>query len=240
LFVAPRLLADNTTVEAGAEGLLPAIVNRPIRELCDRLRRGESPSLAWPELLCGIGLDVMLCPVSLSSGETYSAQGLQTWCEQTQGQGGAPQSRHPLREEVFYDNRLLEKVIDILQNAEEPLRWAALHGDLAALRRAVADGADPAAQDAHGQTALHLAAKYGHLAAAQLLLAHGAPIDRCDAMLASPLNRAVRCDHVALVQLLVEAGADPHAEDIMESSPWLSAIEANRPALLAPFAATPA
>ena len=54
------------------------------------------------------------------------------------------------------------------------LRTAALRGDLAALTRALDEGADPCLADEDGYTPLHYAAGYGRLDILQALLAAGA------------------------------------------------------------------
>jgi ankyrin repeat protein len=63
---------------------------------------------------------------------------------------------------------------------ETPLEQAAARDDAAAIRRLVAEGADPNALDSQGGTALMLACREGHAIAAEALLAAGARADLVD------------------------------------------------------------
>ncbi|MEU9155663.1 ankyrin repeat domain-containing protein [Streptomyces sp. NPDC048417] len=57
------------------------------------------------------------------------------------------------------------------------MHYGALHGDVAGLRAALADGADPGLADKTGMTPLHFAAQSQAAPAAEILLAAVAPVD---------------------------------------------------------------
>jgi ankyrin repeat protein len=77
-------------------------------------------------------------------------------------------------------------------DAVAELLWAAYHGDLAGLRRLVAQGVPVDAADYDGRTALHLAAAENNVAAARYLLFHGHPLNVQDRWNATPLDEARR------------------------------------------------
>jgi len=85
---------------------------------------------------------------------------------------------------------------------------AARRGDVEALERLLAAGADIDARDAHGQTALMLAARIGHHAAVILLVDRGADLNHTAKFHLSALMLAVLNNHSKIVETLVKAGAD--------------------------------
>ncbi|MBI1736815.1 MAG: ankyrin repeat domain-containing protein [Candidatus Rokubacteria bacterium] len=89
-------------------------------------------------------------------------------------------------------------------------RWARAvsAGDLEAVRRWLASGADVDARDEHGQTALMLAAHGGHAAIVEVLVASGADLDVTAKYSLSALMLAVVAGHAAVARRLVAAGAD--------------------------------
>jgi glutaminase len=82
------------------------------------------------------------------------------------------------------------------------LTWAAFKGDLSAVQRELARGADASGQDYDGRTPLHLAAAEGHLDVVRYLLSHGARPDVVDRWGATPLDDARRGGHEAVVGVL--------------------------------------
>jgi glutaminase len=82
------------------------------------------------------------------------------------------------------------------------LLWAAIEGNVAGLKRLLAQGVPVHAQDYDNRTALHLAASEGHLAAVKYLIAHGHPINVRDRWLASPLDEAKREKRQKVVEYL--------------------------------------
>jgi len=84
---------------------------------------------------------------------------------------------------------------------------AAESGDVAALRRLVADGADVNMTDAGGERPLHYAAGFGQLGALWALVKLGAELE-ATMLGATPLHLAAQEGGVEAVQVLVELGAD--------------------------------
>ncbi len=86
-------------------------------------------------------------------------------------------------------------------------------------------GADLAATDRFGETALHRVADLrradGERAAriAQLLLDRRAHVDACNRDGVTPLHQAVRARNLAVAQVLLERGANPNAADKRGSTP---------------------
>lgn len=81
-------------------------------------------------------------------------------------------------------------------------------GDLAALRRQVAGGADVNALDKYGQTGLMLAAQRGHLAIVDALIAAGADLNHTAKFTLTALMLAIVAGRQETARRLVEAGAD--------------------------------
>ena len=97
-----------------------------------------------------------------------------------------------------------------------PLAGPAREGDLAALRRLLAAGADPNAVDPGGNhwTPLFHAIHKGQVSAVDLLLTAGAdPITRRGGL--TPLLMAVGTGNARVVRRLLNAGADPRGDDLI-------------------------
>lgn len=97
--------------------------------------------------------------------------------------------------------------------AAPPLVEAARAGDLAAVERLLAAGADPDQHDRHRNTALIFAARDGHLEMARALIAAGASVNWADGEKVTPLILAAHKNHPALARLLLDSGADPAPQD---------------------------
>lgn len=100
-----------------------------------------------------------------------------------------------------------------------PLWQAAARGDLALVQVRVGEGADLAAADPEGLTALHHAARLGHVDMIRFLLVQQASLSARDRLEATPLHVAAREGQLAAVQALVEAGADVLARDVEAYTP---------------------
>jgi ankyrin repeat protein len=85
---------------------------------------------------------------------------------------------------------------------------AIIQGDVDAVERLAAGGADVNARDAHGQTGLMLAAMRGHVAIVKFLIDRGADLNHTSKYHLSALMLAVINGHAAIARALVEAGAD--------------------------------
>jgi ankyrin repeat protein len=98
----------------------------------------------------------------------------------------------------------------------ESLLHAAQAGDVARVRTALAEGADPDARDADGATALMHAAHAGRLDAVRALIAGGADVNAKDARGWAALMKAAHNPELDrgfpdVVQALIDAGADIEA-----------------------------
>ncbi len=110
-----------------------------------------------------------------------------------------------------------------------PLARAARDGDLAALRAALAAGADPRAPDLTGQPALHWAARGGALDALDALLDAGADIDQPDArpdFAWTALLAAVHSGNWDAARHLLDRGAGPGLAAANGATPLLHACSA--------------
>jgi ankyrin repeat protein len=89
------------------------------------------------------------------------------------------------------------------------LHAAAAAGDVAAIDRLVAAGADREARDGNGRTPLHVAAFRGQHEAARTLLRRGANPNALDAQRYDVVTIAAVKDDVAMVKVALEGGASP-------------------------------
>lgn len=87
------------------------------------------------------------------------------------------------------------------------LSWAILSGEAEFARKLIARGADLAARDADGQTALHHAAAMDQGALIGLLLDQGHPVDPFDYAHFTPLHRAVKARRTTAIKWLLDRGA---------------------------------
>src|SRR5205807_2665001 len=95
--------------------------------------------------------------------------------------------------------------------AADPKRdalWAAVRaGDVAAVRAAVANGADGNARNEYGVTALWIAAGKGNLDVVESLVGKGADVNaRDDIWYQTPLTAAVGSSKVDMVRFLIKSG----------------------------------
>ena len=102
-----------------------------------------------------------------------------------------------------------------------PLHYAAVTGDLATVRRLIAEGAHPDLADDNGMTPLHFAAQESRVEVALALLDAGASVDPVDAHGNTPLSKAVfnSRGHGALIAALRERGANPTRQNHHGVSP---------------------
>jgi len=94
-------------------------------------------------------------------------------------------------------------------DADGRLLAAAAAGDVAAIRAALAAGADPDARDADGTPATMLATRGHHTAALTVLLEAEADPDVRDATLDNPMLYAGREGWLDILRVANEVGADP-------------------------------
>ena len=105
--------------------------------------------------------------------------------------------------------------------------WAAAKsGDVEAIHRHLAEGADPSQPDAAGLAPLSWAALLGQAEAAKALIGAGADVEATDSDGTTALHCAAFMGEVAVARLLVEHGADVNATSDDGGTP-LSATEAD-------------
>jgi ankyrin repeat protein len=88
------------------------------------------------------------------------------------------------------------------------LHRAAARGDVAQIRKLLAEGADPNAKDAAGRAPLHVAAFGSHYDAMRALVAGGGDINAMEASRYDVITIAAVKDDVRMVKLAVELGGD--------------------------------
>ena len=103
---------------------------------------------------------------------------------------------------------------------------ASAKGDLAQVKKLLAEGADINSADSKGRTALIEAAWGGYIDVVKLLIEQGADVDCADMSGFSPLMRAVEEEHVAVVTYLIQKGADVNTRgNVRGSTPLMLAAE---------------
>ena len=116
--------------------------------------------------------------------------------------------------------------------AESPLHAAAWVGDVAQIKRLIADGADVNWRDSSGETALFGAASWGETEAVRCLLAAGARHDIAEKYGYTALHWAASHGNAATLRLLLVAGADMQARNVLDKTPLDVARAEHRPILL--------
>jgi cytochrome c len=126
------------------------------------------------------------------------------------------------------------------------LHDAARRGDLAAVERLLAGGAQVEATDGGGATPLYLAASEGHAAVVARLLAAGGdprrPASGPFGSTGTAIHAAVRYGHLDVVRVLLKAGVDPNLPDDGVGPPLHGALRRGQTAaadLLRSFGAHP-
>ena len=109
-----------------------------------------------------------------------------------------------------------------------PLPAAVMDGDAAAVRAALAAGADVNQPAADGATALHWAARLDLPRLADLLLDAGAEADAANAFGVTPLAIAAVNGSAAMLDTLLRAGADPNAAGAGGETALLTAARTGR------------
>jgi ankyrin repeat protein len=102
---------------------------------------------------------------------------------------------------------------------------AAASGDVEAVKRLLAQGANFNFRDKHGETPLHRAAKFGGLETARLLITSGADVNAATMYGHTPLHDAAFWSHgTGVAELLVASGADIEARTGVGSTPLYEAV----------------
>ena len=112
--------------------------------------------------------------------------------------------------------------------ADRALRLAARKGDIEAVKKSIADGADVNAKSESGTTPLQRAAQYGEKEVVELLISKGADLSaKEDIFGKTPLHYAAEEGHKETLKLLIDKGADVHAGDKDGDSPLAWAVYSN-------------
>ncbi|XP_059195560.1 B-cell lymphoma 3 protein homolog [Centropristis striata] len=127
---------------------------------------------------------------------------------------------------------LARRSLDVYNNLRQtPLHLAVITQQANMVEALLRDGADPAALDRNGQTALHLCCEYDQCDCLSVVLSHSSAstcleIRNYEGL--SPLHLAVLRGHRVLARMLLDAGADINAMDIKSGqSPLMHAVESN-------------
>ena len=111
-----------------------------------------------------------------------------------------------------------------MEAVESSLRCAAQNGHEAVTKLLLENGANVAAANKEGWTALTVAAKCGHEAVTKLLLDHGADVAAGNKESFTALMAAALGGHETVTQLLLDRGADVAAADINGKTALMCAV----------------
>lgn len=115
------------------------------------------------------------------------------------------------------------------RNGDGPLHHVARRDMAFALPYLGQKGADPAARNADGETALAVAVKADAAESTRALLALGSPLDVRDAMGDTPLHAAVLWTARTCLPLVLDAGADPNPRNLAGETPLHQAVKKRDP-----------
>ena len=107
--------------------------------------------------------------------------------------------------------------------ADRPVADAARSADWGAVRALVEQGADVAARQGDGATALHWAAYWDEVELAGLLIEAGADVDAANDLGVTPLWAAAENGSAAMARRLLDAGADPNVPLLSGETPLMTA-----------------
>ena len=104
--------------------------------------------------------------------------------------------------------------VQAISDKDQKLIDAAVVGDVAKVKKLIAEGADVNAKDNFGQTVLMWAACRGHIEIAKLLIESGADVNAKDSTGDTALIFAASEGHLETVKILIESGADVNAKNM--------------------------
>lgn len=107
---------------------------------------------------------------------------------------------------IHHHSELVENFL--ARDAKTGVHFAALQGDINAVRNYIEQGIPVNAKRNRGMTPLHCAALGGHRQIAELLIDNGADVNFDTPASETPLHQAVRHNWIEVVELLIDRGAD--------------------------------
>ncbi|XP_019197477.1 PREDICTED: ankyrin repeat domain-containing protein 65-like [Ipomoea nil] len=140
------------------------------------------------------------------------------FCGCAAGKGDLNQNKTPFD---LARERNHSSLYDALRSGEE-LQRAARTGDVAAVKKCLAEGANVNGRDEIGWTALHRAAFKGRMECVKVLVSHGAEVDAVDFSGYAPLHRAGEVGHRAVALYLIAHGAKANLKGIMKAKTLVS------------------
>ncbi len=111
----------------------------------------------------------------------------------------------------------------------QSLHEAAKNGDLAAVKRLIAEGADVNARNDKGETPLHHAAAWGSKDVVEQLISEGADVHTKDGRGRTPLHHAALWGGRDIAELLISEGAASNEEDNDGQTPLYVAMHCGTP-----------
>jgi ankyrin repeat protein len=183
--------------------IFPTIPNELLFMVCNWMEPADISALSCTSSR----FHIALTPLVNHNILTYRSPTRDTMLHIAVGRGNLPQSKLALS-------------IGVPVNTAELFGWTALHSAVASdhpkiVELLLSHGANVAADNGRGQTALHLAASFAHAPSEtlSLLLFHGADIQAVTAFGLTALHFAAMHGSAASVKVLLEAGAEVNAKD---------------------------
>jgi ankyrin repeat protein len=117
-----------------------------------------------------------------------------------------------------YRTKQVRPSTDSLESANGILLEASENGDIEAVQKSLADGADPNIKDGRGMRPLLWAALRGHLEIVKTLLEKGADINGTNTAEWTSLMEAAMEGHLDVVRFLIDQGADVNAKTFVSGT----------------------
>ena len=137
----------------------------------------------------------------------------------------------PLDEAInpFYNKTEIANLLHKHGGKHGTIHSAAGGGDIEAVKKFLATGADVNVKDKRGFTPLHWASISGHKEAAELLIDNGADVNAMRGGGGTPLSYAASWGHEEIVELLIANGADVNVKDAFSETPLDVATHPDNP-----------
>jgi len=137
----------------------------------------------------------------------------------------------PLDEAInpFYNKTEIANLLHKHGGKHGTIHSAAGGGDIEAVKKFLATGADVNVKDKRGFTPLHWASISGHKEAVELLINNGANVNAIKGGGGTPLSYAASWGHEEIVELLIANGADVNVKDAFSETPLDVATHPDNP-----------